>query len=153
MTRIGIVTAAAVLALLATAGAWAAGMMGMMGMGRMSAARHQYVMRNGIGSEYAGLRNPLARSEQNLATGQALYRGSCAACHGEAGRGEGPAASSLNPPPADLAAVVRTPMATDGYLFWTIAEGGGPVGTAMPPFKSTLSDTDIWRIVLYLRGL
>lgn len=45
------------------------------------------------------------------------------------------------------------PMATDGYLFWTIAEGGAPVGSAMPAFKQTLKEDDIWKIITYLRTL
>jgi len=45
------------------------------------------------------------------------------------------------------------PMATDGYLFWTIVEGGVPIGTAMPPFKGALKDNDIWKIILYMRNL
>jgi len=34
--------------------------------------------------------------------GRALYNGSCASCHGLDGRGDGPAAAALRPPPADL---------------------------------------------------
>jgi mono/diheme cytochrome c family protein len=34
--------------------------------------------------------------------GAGLYREHCAACHGPLGRGDGPAASSLRVPPADL---------------------------------------------------
>jgi mono/diheme cytochrome c family protein len=39
------------------------------------------------------------------------------------------------------------------YLFWTISEGGAPVGSAMPPFKQTLNEGDIWKIITYLRAL
>lgn len=45
------------------------------------------------------------------------------------------------------------PMASDGYLLWTISEGGVPVGTAMPPFKGALKEDDIWAIITYVRGL
>jgi len=45
------------------------------------------------------------------------------------------------------------PMATDGYLFWTIAEGGMPIQTAMPVFKGTLKEEEIWQIVTYLRNM
>lgn len=40
-------------------------------------------------------------------TGAELYRAHCAACHGSAGRGDGPVAESLRRPPADLTALVR----------------------------------------------
>lgn len=44
-------------------------------------------------------------------------------------------------------------MTTDGYLYWTIADGGAPLGTAMPPFKSMLKEDQIWKIIIYLREL
>uniref|UniRef100_UPI003AF98478 c-type cytochrome n=1 Tax=Thiolapillus sp. TaxID=2017437 RepID=UPI003AF98478 len=40
-------------------------------------------------------------------------------------------------------------MASDAYLYWTIGEGGTPVGSAMPPFKDVLSEEEISRIMLY----
>jgi hypothetical protein len=33
---------------------------------------------------------------------------------------------------------MRMPMASDGYLMWTMGEGGAELGTAMPAFKTTL---------------
>jgi mono/diheme cytochrome c family protein len=36
------------------------------------------------------------------ASGEVLYRRYCASCHGLAGRGDGPAAGALTPPPTDL---------------------------------------------------
>jgi hypothetical protein len=45
------------------------------------------------------------------------------------------------------------PMASDSYLLWTISEGGVPVGGAMPPFKGSTKEEDIWRIIIYLRLL
>ena len=35
-------------------------------------------------------------------SGKDLYREFCAVCHGTAGKGDGPAASALKPPPPDL---------------------------------------------------
>lgn len=35
-------------------------------------------------------------------SGRALYADYCAACHGDGGRGDGPAAAGLTPPPVDL---------------------------------------------------
>ncbi len=39
----------------------------------------------------------------------ALYRRDCAPCHGERGRGDGPAAAALCPPPTDLAKLDTSP--------------------------------------------
>lgn len=133
------------------------GQMGMMGrgMGMMggSALRHQFVAQNGIDPKYANKSNPLRATAANLAAGEKLYQADCASCHGATGFGDGPAAKSLNPPPANIAASARMPMTSDGYLYWTIAEGGVPLHTAMPPFKSALTDEEIWKIILYVRRL
>lgn len=143
-----------VTALLAATAAY--GQMGMMrgrGMMGMSTIRHQFVMQNGVNPKYADMRNPLRASAANLREGKMLYERNCAACHGPTGLGDGPAAPGLNPPPPNIAAAAKLPMATDAYLYWTIADGGAPLGTAMPAFKSALKEDQIWQIITYLRDL
>lgn len=44
-------------------------------------------------------------------------------------------------------------MGGDSYPEWTVAEGGVPVGSAMPPFKDVLKPSDIWKVVLFLPTL
>lgn len=129
------------------------GMRGGMGMMGGFALRHQFVAQNGIDPKYASKSNPLRATAENLAAGEKLYQANCASCHGATGFGDGPAAKSLNPPPANIAASARMPMTSDGYLYWTIAEGGVPLHTAMPPFKSALTDEEIWKVILYVRRL
>jgi mono/diheme cytochrome c family protein len=129
------------------------GMMGGPGMMGSSFVRHRFVMHNGVDPRYAALVNPVRATAENLKTGKTLYDRNCVSCHGFAGRGDGPAGRGLNPPPADIASSSKMPVSTDGYLYWTIAEGGTPLGTAMPPFKSVLKEDEIWKIILYLRGL
>ena len=128
---------------------------GMMGYGPsgMSMLRHRYAMMNGVGPKYAQARNPLVANAENLRAGKALFETNCASCHGASGHGDGPAAKGLNPPPSDLTAAVRVPMASDPYLAWTISEGGVPLQSAMPPYKTTLSEGQIWQLMLYLRTL
>ena len=129
-------------------------MMGMMHGGSMmgtSTVRHQFVMRNGVDPSYANKSNPLKHTPKNIEDGKRLYEQNCAICHGPTGLGDGQAGKGLTPPPSNIAAFGKTPMATDGYLYWTIAEGGVPLGTAMPPFKSNLKADEIWKIVIYLR--
>lgn len=133
------------------------GQMGMMGQGsmmmNMSMVRHHLVMMNGIDSRYVSKVNRLQASSENIKNGRKLYEQNCAACHGATGLGDGVAGKNLTPRPANIAAFSKMPMASDGYLFWTIAEGGVPVGSAMPPFKEQLKEEDIWKIVTYLRVL
>lgn len=131
------------------------GQMGMMGPGHMmmnmSMVRHHFVMMNGIGPQYASRQNPLPATEQTIESGRKLFEQNCARCHGMSGLGDGPAGAYLVPPPANVAAVGKMPMASDAYLYWTIAEGGAPLGTAMPPFKGQLKEAEIWKIISYLR--
>lgn len=129
------------------------GMMRGRGMMGMSTIRRQFVMQNGIDPKYGGKKNPLRANAANMREGKALYERNCAACHGPTGLGDGPAAARLNPAPPDIAASAKMPMATDGYLYWTISDGGAPLGTAMPPFKNTLTEDQIWKIITYLREL
>ncbi|MGE5130314.1 MAG: c-type cytochrome, partial [Sphingomonadaceae bacterium] len=67
--------------------------------------------------------------------------------------GDGPGATGLDPKPAVLAGLEHMRIATDGFYFWTISEGGIQFNGAMPPFKGQIKDEDIWKIVLFLRTL
>jgi len=123
------------------------------GMMNMSMVRHRYVMRNGLPPEYSEKINPIGSDAKTLTSGQILFDNNCTSCHGEKGRGDGPAGKNLNPRPANIARFAKMPMASDAYLFWTISEGGVPVQSAMPPFKKGLSEQEIWEIISYLRQL
>jgi len=115
--------------------------------------RHYYVMHHGIDAKYASLHNPLPASAANLAAGKALFEQNCAVCHGASGHGDGPGATGLDPKPAVLAGLGHKRIATDGFYFWTVSEGGIQFNGAMPPFKDQIKDEDIWKIILFLRTL
>jgi mono/diheme cytochrome c family protein len=119
----------------------------------MSMVRHQFVHEHGIDARYAGKSSPLEPTADDLAQGGALYATHCAGCHGPEGAGDGEGGVALTPPPANLAWASRRRMATDDYLFWTIAAGGAPVGSAMPPFEAVLEETEIWQVISHLRTL
>jgi mono/diheme cytochrome c family protein len=129
------------------------GMRGGCPMGNMSMLRHRYVMMNGIGPRYAAKTNPLPGTAPNIAAGKALYGTYCASCHGLTGLGDTKIGQNLNPPAPNIALIGRMPMATDGYLYWTIAEGGVPLNTPMPAFKGLLKEKQIWQTILFLREL
>lgn len=93
--------------------------------------------------------NPVAPSVEAVDAGRAIYRERCVACHGERGRGDGPAGATLEPKPADL--ILHVPQHTDGELYYMISVGFP--GSAMPQWRSVLSETERWELVHYLRVL
>ena len=82
-----------------------------------------------------------------LARGAEVYRAACASCHGDAGRGDGPAGAGLDPAPANLAdaAALRGTSPLDFYRRITI----GVAGTAMPSFETSHSADDRWAAAVY----
>ncbi len=83
----------------------------------------------------------------SLARGRQVYAAQCASCHGDLGRGDGPAAMGLDPVPANLtdAAALRDATPLDFYRRVSI----GVPGTAMPGFEARLSATDRWAVAAY----
>ena len=128
--------------------------MGPHGRGRMMGGamqRHRWAMMGGTPEAYRGLQNPLPSDPETIAAGRALYQTHCAACHGEQGLGDGPAAAGLSPPPANLRWTLARPMTSDGYLMWTISKGGPALG--MPSFQDALGEVDRWKIIRFLRTI
>jgi len=92
--------------------------------------------------------SPTGFSAQSVAQGASLFATHCAVCHGPEGRGDGPAAASLNPTPADLTAD-HIYAHTDGDLFWWITHGIAP---AMPPFGEQLDEDARWNLVDFIHA-
>ncbi len=103
-----------------------------------------------VPKDAADQKNPVPDNSASINNGKVLYQSYCAPCHGNKGRGDGPAAASLHPKPADhTSAAVQAE--SDGTLFYKMSEG--LKGTAMPPFKAVLHDDQRWAIVRYMRTL
>jgi high-affinity iron transporter len=87
----------------------------------------------------------------SLARGAVIYRAKCAGCHGDAGRGDGPLAPGLDPPPANLTDWKALRDQTPLDYFRRI--GIGTVATAMPAFEEQLPPADRWAVALYASTL
>jgi len=85
----------------------------------------------------------------SVAHGASLYRIHCAACHGPAGRGDGPASAGLLQRPADLTAA-HTNDHTAGDVFWWLTHG---VGIVMPGFGGKLPEDERWDLINFIRAL
>jgi len=98
-------------------------------------------------AELVGQTNPLGADAASA--GAEVFKNNCAACHGEQGHGDGPAAASLVPPPKNLPELAAT--AADDYLFWRVSTG--KAGTSMIAWKGVLTDEQIWQVVAFIRTL
>ena len=100
-----------------------------------------------VPAEFAGKTNPLGADA--AAAGADVFKSYCSSCHGEGGRGDGVAGSSLTPPPANL--VEFAPKVGDDYLFWRVSQG--KEGTAMVAWGGVLTEEQIWQVVAFVRTL
>ena len=104
----------------------------------------------------AALKNPVAATPASLKIGQRLYEKNCRQCHGTRGKGDGTLAPS-NPKPADFTDDKWEHGSTDGEIYSVILNGAAPrpgqKESEMKPMKGTLSPTEIWQVVNYVRTL
>lgn len=113
--------------------------------------RLSYVGENGLPQEFVQMKSPSGPTDELMARGKEIFGSRCAMCHGDKGHGDGPAGKALKPPPSDIARIVAVPIVREGYLYWAVSEGGAKFATQMPPFKSTLTEEEIWSVIQYIK--
>ena len=92
--------------------------------------------------------NPVPASKESIEAGRALFNQICFVCHGQSGKGDGPAAASCVPQkPADFTNP-KVWEQTDGTLFWKISQGRG----VMPKFEATLTPEQRWNAINFIRS-
>lgn len=103
------------------------------------------------------LKNPFRDDPSNLnkyiKEGGDVYFKHCFLCHGDLLNGRGIFGESLFPPPADFIAHFMP----EYYAFWRIVKGGRglpaqyePWNSAMPSWEETLSEDEIWKVILFI---
>ncbi len=90
-----------------------------------------------------------------VAAGRDLYAANCRPCHGIRADGTGPMARGFRLRPADFTDPGTIATLVEPYAFQRIREGGvglpangSPWDSAMPRWKDSLSDDEIWLILL-----
>lgn len=83
----------------------------------------------------------------DLAAGAELFAANCASCHGAEGRGDGPAATGLDPSPSNFHDRARQAQRNVYSLYSTISLG--VAGTAMQAFNQ-LSEAERWSLAFYV---
>lgn len=108
---------------------------------------HVRALTSGLARRLGITLDELPAATPSLARGAEVYQANCAGCHGVVGRGDGPQATGLDPPPANLA---DGPALRDvSPLDYFRRIGIGTVGTAMPAFEGRLPADDRWAVALY----
>ena len=108
-------------------------------------AKHHVFIRNKT------QRNPLPDTPATWTDGKEAFSHYCIVCHGMDGQFTGvPFAHHISPPIPSLASS-EVQSYSDGQLKWILDYGIWPSG--MPGSKGTLSDDELWSIVVFLRHL
>jgi mono/diheme cytochrome c family protein len=99
----------------------------------------------------------LASHPKRVAAGRARFLAFCAPCHGESGRGDGPAAATLRDhadrpaKPRDLRSAPLRGGDTARDLYRTLLTGLD--GTPMPAFAEGMTEEQRWELAAYVRDL
>ena len=93
------------------------------------------------------LASPYPLDDAAAVRGAALFAIHCIACHGPAGRGDGPVSAKF--PPAPNLRHISICKRTDGFLYGTLTAGG----RAMPTMREGTTSHDRWDLVAFVRKL
>ncbi len=96
------------------------------------------------------LKDRLPASGPVVKQGQHLYLQSCALCHGTDGHGRTNLGRAMYSPAMDLTSP-HVQHWNDAELFWIIQNGVRLTG--MPSWKSSLSETDTWKLTRFIHDL
>jgi len=113
----------------------------------------------GCGAGGGGSPEPAADSQvfeitpELLAFGQETYKVNCVPCHGPEGKGDGPSAATLNPPPRDHTNAAYMNNLPDKKIADTIKMGGAISGYPNMPSNPHLKGDQIVALVAFVRRL
>jgi mono/diheme cytochrome c family protein len=105
---------------------------------------------------------PSAALAADLAKGKETFKMYCETCHGASGKGDGPGAAGLQPPPRDFTkgefkfdADKNGKVGEDADLKLVIKKGPGAFGGAafMPAWEGAIADADIDNLIAVIRSL
>jgi mono/diheme cytochrome c family protein len=91
-------------------------------------------------------------TDASVDRGKVIYKEYCMQCHGATGKGDGPAASGLEPKPAIHANMAFDKLPMD-YLYNVVNHGGRAVGksTSMPYWGLTIGQQGVADVIAYLK--
>jgi DMSO reductase family type II enzyme heme b subunit len=93
---------------------------------------------------------------EDIQAGKKIYEKRCSYCHGEDGKGDGPAADFFTPRPRDFTSslfkyrsTATGQMPTDQDLFKTVSHG--LPGTGMPSWDDVLNENERMQVIQYIK--
>ncbi len=110
--------------------------------------------------EFEKLENPFAHVNEEtkkryIEEGKILYQQNCRPCHGSKADGNGPFANAFRLRPINFTDPGTIATVVESFAFWRIRDGGPglpgastPWDSAMPSWKDTLTDEQIWKIIM-----
>ena len=89
----------------------------------------------------------------NAARGKVIYKEYCSQCHGITGKGDGPAASGLEPKPAIHANIPFEKLPME-YVYNVVNHGGPAIGKSanMPYWNLTIGQQGVADVIAYLKA-
>lgn len=99
-------------------------------------------------------KNPMPSTPENIAKGKEIFtgKGTCFTCHGNEGRGDGPAGAALDPSPRNFHNAKFPTSKTEGEMNWVI-HNGSP-GTGMISYApAIITDEEAALVIVFERSL
>ncbi|MDR4496792.1 MAG: cytochrome c [Candidatus Scalindua sp.] len=110
--------------------------------------------------KYEKMENPYSHVSEDLKLkyieeGKILYQHNCRPCHGSKADGNGPFANAFRLRPINFTDPGTIGTVVESFAFWRIMEGGPglpdgstPWDSAMPAWEGTLTDEQVWKIIM-----
>lgn len=92
-------------------------------------------------------------SPEVLAKGRTIYTATCAPCHGEGGKGDGPAGKIFKPAPRDHTDAVYMDTIPDDEMVKIINMGGAVKGKPLMPSNPQIRGEEMKALVAFVRSL
>ncbi len=98
---------------------------------------------------------PVGNLRGDAASGRELYALYCATCHGQGGKGDGPAGQVIDPRPRDHTDATYMGTLTDRDVYRVIEQGGASVGKSplMVAWGGVINEQGLRDLVAYVRSL
>ena len=92
-------------------------------------------------------------SPEMIAKGHGTYKATCAPCHGDTGKGDGPASKIFKPPPRDHTDAEYMDTITDEDMVKTINFCGALKGKPAMPSHPAIRGEEMTALIAYVRTL